>query len=515
MGDTIGDTKGLSGETREESTVIQTVQSIANDVWTELNPNLVPVQSVALSSQQVASLGLSESMGQLNSIVGELPSLSTLKSSKYIHEDGVKRSGNVWTACSHIITAVIGAGVLALPYAMASLGWILGVICFVLFAAITLYTAQLLADLYIIDGVRQRTFTQMVQTTMGYQGMVVLGILQQFNLILTALAYTITAAQSMKSLANSACGDSDSCFNKQWAMGVIFGGFQLFLSQVPTLEAFWWSSAVGAVMSFGYSIIAFGLTVGYHGTNGGIKPLDTGTTAGTVWNVLNSLGAVLFAYSFSFILLEIQDTLQDAKGKKTGPISSMKWAVNISVTIMTGFYIAIACAGFASLGYDLQPGGILEDYQGIAPAWVIDMANAMVLVHMVPAYQVWSQPHFDFAETWITKTFKDSRFIPSVMTKGLGLRLWYRTIYVVLVTFLAVLLPFFSAVLGFVGAVGFWPATVFFPINCWIKVFRPRRTLRFFLHALDFFCFIVTLLAIAGSVEAMIDSAKNVQVFSS
>ena len=208
-------------------------------------------------------------------------------------------------------------------------------------------------------------------------------------------------------------------------------------------------------MSFGYSLIAFGLTVGYHGTNGGIKPLDTGTTAGTVWNVFNSLGAVLFAYSFSFILLEIQDTLQDAKGKKTGPISTMKWAVNISVTIMTGFYIAIACAGFASLGYDLQPGGILEDYQGIAPGWVIDMANAMVLVHMVPAYQVWSQPHFDFAETWITKTFKGSRFIPSVMTKGFGLRLWYRTIYVVLVTFLAVLLPFFSAVLGFVGAVGF------------------------------------------------------------
>jgi hypothetical protein len=31
---------------------------------------------------------------------------------------------------------------------------------------------------------------------------------------------------------------------------------------------------------------------------------------------------------------------------------------------------------------------------------------------------------------------------------------------VCLVTFLAVLLPFFSAILGFVGAIGFWPMTV-------------------------------------------------------
>ena len=47
---------------------------------------------------------------------------------------------------------------------------------------------------------------------------------------------------------------------------------------------------------------------------------------------------------------------------------------------------AVACTGYASLGDSVQ-GSILDSYPQ-APAWVINMANAMVLIHMVPAFQV-------------------------------------------------------------------------------------------------------------------------------
>lgn len=50
----------------------------------------------------------------------------------------------------HVITAVIGAGVLTLPSAMSSLGYVGGVLTIILAGLVTLYTAQLLADLYII-----------------------------------------------------------------------------------------------------------------------------------------------------------------------------------------------------------------------------------------------------------------------------------------------------------------------------------------------------------------------------
>ncbi|RZS23574.1 hypothetical protein BHM03_00056526 [Ensete ventricosum] len=58
------------------------------------------------------------------------------------------REGTLWTAIAHIITAVIGAGVLSLAWSMAQLGWIAGPIAMALFAAVTLIQSTLLADCY-------------------------------------------------------------------------------------------------------------------------------------------------------------------------------------------------------------------------------------------------------------------------------------------------------------------------------------------------------------------------------
>lgn len=105
---------------------------------------------------------------------------------------------NTFTAVGHVITAVIGAGVLSLPYTMSILGWVAGPICLLIFSAITLYTSQLLADCYIIDGRRQRTYTDVVHTTFGRVGYITLGCIQHSNLFLTALAYQITATLSLQ-----------------------------------------------------------------------------------------------------------------------------------------------------------------------------------------------------------------------------------------------------------------------------------------------------------------------------
>ena len=70
----------------------------------------------------------------------------------------------------HVITAIIGAGVLSLPAAMVPLGYAGGSICFLLFGLITLYTAHLLSDTYCINGLRQRTYTALVDTVFGRKG---------------------------------------------------------------------------------------------------------------------------------------------------------------------------------------------------------------------------------------------------------------------------------------------------------------------------------------------------------
>ncbi|KAK1371175.1 hypothetical protein POM88_037267 [Heracleum sosnowskyi] len=61
--------------------------------------------------------------------------------SKFFDYDGrLKRTGTIWTASSHIITAVIGSGVLSLAWATAQLGWIAGPTVLFLFSFVTYYT---------------------------------------------------------------------------------------------------------------------------------------------------------------------------------------------------------------------------------------------------------------------------------------------------------------------------------------------------------------------------------------
>ena len=83
------------------------------------------------------------------------------------------------------------------------------------------------------------------------------------------IAYTITAAISMNSVADIVCGipttsdttDADGCFNSKWAMTVIFGGVQIIFAQLPNIEESWLVSTVGALTAVTYSTLALGLGI--------------------------------------------------------------------------------------------------------------------------------------------------------------------------------------------------------------------------------------------------------------
>lgn len=79
--------------------------------------------------------------------------------------------GTVWTATTHAITAVIGSGVLALPWSVAQLGWIIGPIALIACAYVTYYTAILLCDCYRtpdpVKGKRNHTYMDVVKSCLG------------------------------------------------------------------------------------------------------------------------------------------------------------------------------------------------------------------------------------------------------------------------------------------------------------------------------------------------------------
>lgn len=76
--------------------------------------------------------------------------------------------GTVWTATAHIVTAVIGSGVLALAWSVAQLGWVAGPLALAGFACVTYYTSTLLANAYRaphpVTGDRNRTYMDAVRS---------------------------------------------------------------------------------------------------------------------------------------------------------------------------------------------------------------------------------------------------------------------------------------------------------------------------------------------------------------
>lgn len=73
---------------------------------------------------------------------------------------------------AHVITGVIGAGVLSLAWSVAQLGWIAGPVMLIVFAGITVFSTYLLCDCYRSPDpehgpTRNSSYTQAVKFYLG------------------------------------------------------------------------------------------------------------------------------------------------------------------------------------------------------------------------------------------------------------------------------------------------------------------------------------------------------------
>ncbi|KAJ4964348.1 hypothetical protein NE237_024287 [Protea cynaroides] len=458
--------------------------------------------------------------------------------SKCFDDDGrLKRTGTTWTAASHIITAVIGSGVLSLAWAVAQLGWVAGPIVMALFALVTLYTSHLLSQCYRCGdpntGKRNYTYMDAVKANLGGRRVAICGTIQYLNLFGVAIGYTIAASISMMAIKKASCINKskgkDPCkMSSNWYM-IGFGVAEVILSQIPDFDQLWWLSIVAAIMSFTYSSIGLALGIVKTTENGSFKGSLTGVSIGVdditpmkkMWRSVQALGAVAFAYSFSVILIEIQDTVKSPPAE----YKTMRKATSLGITVTTVFYMLCGCMGYAAFG-DLAPGNLLTGFGYFSAYWLLDIANVAIVVHLIGAYQVYSQPLFAFVEKWSAQRWPRSDFmskeyeisIPFCGTYPLNLfRVVWRTCFVIATTVIAMLLPFFNDVVGILGALGFWPLTVYFPVEMYIAEKKIGRwTSRWLgLQILSVSCLFITIVAAVGSVAGVLIDVKSYKLFGS
>lgn len=213
-------------------------------------------------------------------------------------------------------------------------------------------------------------------------------------------------------------------------------------------------------------------------------------------------GNIFFAYSFSIILPEVQDAIKDRPG--VGVIKPMQKAINVGMAVMMGFYIAIATASYMAIGNSLE-GNILQAFT--SPRWLIILSGLAVSAHVLTILILYLLPVLTFFED------KHNNWRLSPLSP-LVFRLSFRIFCIVFITFLAICIPFFGDIIGLVGALGFWPLTVFFPIECWIRVYKPSRRRKGWLRALSAFCFLCSVVSCIGSVYYIVVDSVDYKVFS-
>ncbi|CAM6088226.1 unnamed protein product [Calypogeia fissa] len=462
-----------------------------------------------------------------------VPNPSISHETEETDDDGrPKRRGTVWTASATVIASMLGSGLLALPWSIAQMGWIAGPLVLWSIAVSTSFTSLLLADTYRFKdpvlGKRLYTYVNAVNSYLGSFPGKICAWTQNAAFIGCGISYIITASNSMVALRRSQCilGNMQGCKYLSPTLYIgIFGLMEIFFSQIRDFGQVWWISIISISMSICYSLISIGfacaIAIGNKQSHGNLTGIPIGRGPGEValerkiWSILSALGNMAFAYDFNQMIPFIQDTLKSPPAEN----KTMKKATLIGVSCATFIYTVASCVGYAAFGNN-TPGDFLSSLSGYKPAWLVDIGNLCVIIQLSAGYQIFTQPFFAIFETWAMKRWPRSQMFQANHTIQLPFwgacsfsifRLTWRTAYVCLQTFIAMLVPFFNDVVGLLGAICFWPLAIYLPVEMYIKQ-ASIATLTGHWWSLQFFSCLTLFLSIgaaAGSVEGLIRHGRH------
>lgn len=413
------------------------------------------------------------------------------------------RNAKWWYSAFHNVTAMVGAGVLSLPYAMAGLGWGPGVTVMVLSWIITLYTLWQMVEMHeMVPGKRFDRYHELGQHAFGEKLGLWIVVPQQLIVeIGVDIVYMVTGGKSLKKFHDTVCPECKEIKLTYFIM--IFASVHFVLSHLPNFNSISGVSLAAAVMSLSYSTIAWAASA-----NKGVQPnVEYGyratTTPGTVFGFFASLGDVAFAYAGHNVVLEIQATIPSTPEK---PSKIPMWrGVIVAYIVVAICYFPVAFIGYWMFGNAVEDNILLSLQK---PSWLIAMANMFVVVHVIGSYQIYAMPVFDMIETVLVKKL---RFKPTWW-----LRFISRNLYVAFTMFVGITFPFFGGLLGFFGGFAFAPTTYFLPCIMWLAIYKPKKFSLSWITNWICIIFGVLLMVIApiGGLRLIIIQAKTYKFYS-
>lgn len=217
----------------------------------------------------------------------------------------------------------------------------------------------------------------------------------------------------------------------------------------------------------------------------------------------------------------MQATLATVPPKNT-TVRPMIQGTLASFAVMGGLYTFVSIIGYLKFGA-AAPGFLLQAFN--TPKWALAMANGMCCFQMFICGAIYAIPLYEACETpllkrlgpacgWARHERKDD-LGQKWVRPSLALRLLVRSPFILAFTFIAAALPFFTAVMGFIGAVCFTPLTFVMPAYLFLKARSGTLALwqRVGLWAFLIFFSLFGLGAAVGSMRSIVVSASTFDFF--
>ncbi|XP_076920035.1 lysine histidine transporter-like 8 [Bidens hawaiensis] len=222
------------------------------------------------------------------------------------------RNGNAYYAAFHTLCSGIGIQALVLPVAFTILGWSWGVIALTLAFIWQLYTLYLLVNLHESPetGMRYSRYMQLANAAFGER----LGkLLALFPIIYlsagTCVALIIIGGSTSKICFQVVCAanecKAETLTTVEWYLVFTCGAVLLY--QLPNLNSIAGVSLVGAITALRYCTMIWTISLSEGRLpNVSYNPVRVGSDVSKVFDVLNALGIIAFAFRGHNLILEIQ-----------------------------------------------------------------------------------------------------------------------------------------------------------------------------------------------------------------
>ncbi|XP_060215715.1 lysine histidine transporter-like 2 [Lycium barbarum] len=410
------------------------------------------------------------------------------------------RNAKWWYSTMHNVTAMVGAGVLSLPYAMSELGWGPGVTVMLLSWIITFYTIWQMVEMHeMIPGKRFDRYHELGQYAFGEKLGLWIVVPQQIVVeVSTCIIYMVTGGKSLKKFQEILFPHVKPIKLTYFIM--IFSSIEFVLSLLPNFNSISSVSFVAAILSMTYTIVAWSMSIREHKIGKAIVSYGprSDKSSDNVFMFLSALGNVAFAYAGHNVVLEIQATLPSTPEK---PSKKAMWIGVLTAYIIVALcYLPVAFIGYWAFGNGVNDNILLTLHR---PTWLIAAANMFVVAHVIGSYQVYAMPVFDMIETYAVKSLKYKPSTP--------LRVCVRAVFVAFTLFVGMTFPFFGGLMGFLGGFALAPTSYYLPCIIWLILKKPKR---FGLSwCINWVCIIVgvllTLISPIGGLWCIIKEAKS------